>query len=216
MSLVASLHQRFAQASRRQALAAAVARLLPQGARTLDLGCGDGTLAELVLEARPDVRFVGVDPLARHCRLPFARCDGARLPFAAGAFDAVLLIDVVHHSACPGELLSEAGRVARTLVLIKDHLADRPGARALLGVMDWVGNARFGVSLPHHYWRKDEWSAAFDDLGWTVTGWNEQLGLYRPALRPVFEHGLHFMATLRPRRSDQEARSPDTTGTRHW
>jgi len=80
--------------------------------------------------------------------------------------------------------------------------------------MDWVGNARFGVSLPHNYWRKGEWSAAFDDLGWTVTGWNERLGLYRPALRPVFEHGLHFMATLRPRRSVAGAGSPDTTGTR--
>ncbi|HWO60933.1 MAG TPA: class I SAM-dependent methyltransferase, partial [Umezawaea sp.] len=105
MSLVASLHRRFAQTSRRQALAAAVAQLLPAGARTLDLGCGDGTLAELVLQARPDVRIVGVDPLARSCGLPFARCDGARLPFRAGAFDAVLLLDVVHHAASPRGLL---------------------------------------------------------------------------------------------------------------
>jgi hypothetical protein len=84
------------------------------------------------------------------------------------------------------------------VVVIKDHLADRLGARPLLGFMDWVGNARFGVSLPHHYWRKRDWHAAFDALGWTVTTWNEQLGLYQPALRPVFEHGLHFVATLRP------------------
>jgi len=198
MSLVASLHRRFAQTSRRRALAAAVAQLLPASARTLDLGCGDGTLAELVLQARPDVRIVGVDPLARSCRLPFARCDGARLPFRAGAFDAVLLLDVVHHAASPRALLGEAGRVARSVVVIKDHLADRLGARPLLGFMDWVGNARFGVSLPHHYWRKREWHAAFDALGWTVTTWNERLGLYQPALRPVFEHGLHFVATLRP------------------
>jgi hypothetical protein len=87
------------------------------------------------------------------------------------------------------------------LVVIKDHLADRLGSRPLLGIMDWVGNARFGVSLPRHYWRKREWHAAFDDLGWTVTAWNEQLGLYARALRPVFEHGLHFVAALRPRPS---------------
>ncbi len=202
MSLVARLHERFAQTSRRQALAAAVARLLPEGARTLDLGCGDGTLAERVLQARPDVRIVGADPLARNCRVTFARCDGARLPFRAGEFDAVLLIDVVHHSSRPHDLLSEAGRVARSVVVIKDHLADRLGARPLLGMMDWVGNARFGVSLPRNYWRKGEWHAAFDALGWKVTAWNERLGLYQPALRPVFEHGLHFVAALRPPRPD--------------
>jgi len=198
MSLVAILHQRFAQSSRRRALATAVAELLPDGARTLDLGCGDGALAELVLAARPDVRIVGVDPLARSCRLTFARCDGARLPFSSREFDAVLLIDVVHHAASPRDLLREAGRVARSLVVIKDHLADRLGARPLLGIMDWVGNARFGVSLPRNYWRKREWQAAFDDLGWTVTAWNERLGLYARAFRPVFEDGLHFVATLRP------------------
>jgi len=201
MSLVAILHQHLAQASRLRALAAAVSGLLPDGARALDLGCGDGTLAELVLEARPDVRIIGADPLARGCRVPFARCDGARLPFASGEFDAVLLIDVVHHAVSPPDLLRETGRVARSLVVIKDHLADRLGSRPLLGMMDWIGNARFGVSVPHNYWRKHEWHAAFDELGWTVAAWNERLGLYSRILRPVFEHGLHFVAALQPRQS---------------
>src|SRR5512146_1793253 len=177
---------------------AAVAELLPARARMLDLGCGDGTLAELVMDARPDVRIVGVDPLARGCCVTFARCDGARLPFRRAAFDAVLLIDVVHHAASPRDLLPEAGRVARSLVVIKDHLAGRFVARPLLGMMDWVGDARVGVSRPHNYWRKCKWQAAFGDLGWTVAAWNERLGPYGRTLRPVLVYGLHFVATLEP------------------
>jgi SAM-dependent methyltransferase len=198
MSLVSSLHRRFAREPRSASLAAIIASLVPPGL-LLDLGCGDGTLARRVTAARPDVRIVGADTLARaSCAVPMARYDGQRLPFASSAFDAVLLVDVVHHSARPLDLLAEAGRVTRSMVVIKDHLADRMGARLLLRFMDWMGNARQGVALPYSYWRARDWHCAFADLRWSVTAWREHLGLYPGPLAPAFETGLHFLAVLHP------------------
>ena len=199
MSLAATLHRRFAREPRTRALSAAVASLLPPGALTLDLGCGDGTLARRVMAARPDVRIVGVDTLTRGgCAVPVARYDGERLPFPAGRFDAVLLVDVVHHATHPRSLLAEAGRVARSAVVIKDHLADRVGARPLLRLMDWMGNARHGIALPYNYWTRADWRLAFADLGLKVAAWEERLGLYPRACAPLFETGLHFVALLHP------------------
>ena len=199
MSLAASMHHRFGREPRSQALAAAIADLLPSGALTLDLGCGDGLLARRVIATRPDVRILGADTLIVHgCAVPVARYDGVRLPFPPKAFDVVLLVDVVHHAASPLALLAEAGRAARSAVLLKDHLADRFGARPVLRFMDWMGNARRGVALPYTYWRRADWQHAFADLHWSVAAWREDLDLYPGPLAPVFETGLHFMALLRP------------------
>ncbi len=199
MSLAAAMHHRFGREPRSQALAAAIADLLPPRAVALDLGCGDGKLAQRVSRARPDVRIIGADTLSRHgCAISMVRYDGARLPFPPNAFDVVLLVDVVHHAASPLALLAEAGRVARSAVLLKDHLVDRFGARPVLRFMDWMGNARRGVALPYNYWRRADWQRAFADLHWSVAAWREHLDLYRGPLAPVFETGLHFMALLRP------------------
>jgi len=199
MSVIGALHSRLGQEPRRRALAPALAALLPVQARVLDLGCGDGTLANQVVATRADVRMIGADTLTpAGCAIPVVRYDGGRLPFETGTFDVVLLVDVVHHSTHPLDVLAEAGRVARMAVVIKDHLADRVGARPVLRLMDWVGNARHGVALPYNYWTTREWRRAFDQLGWTVTMWRERLKLYPSLLAPFFEAGLHFLAVLRP------------------
>jgi SAM-dependent methyltransferase len=79
---------------------------LPDGARVLDVGCGDGrrTMATL-LAADPSVDVVGLDvsrvqlDLAREA-VPMARLvqgDMTSLPFSHGAFDAVTAYHSVFH-----------------------------------------------------------------------------------------------------------------------
>jgi len=181
-------------------LAGAAARLLPAGFSVLDIGCGDGQLAATLGTLRPDLTLTGVEISPRpHCQIPVSGFDGRELPFGNGRFDAALLVDVLHHTADPGVLLGEAGRVARHVVLVKDHFREGFGAQATLRLMDEVGNRRHGVALPFNYLSRREWDALFARCGLTVQTSNPLRELYPLPARLIFGRGLHFFARLGPR-----------------
>ena len=63
LRLLEHLHQNFVMGRRAQVLAQRLAELLPPHARVLDVGCGDGVVAQLILQSRPDVQIEGVTEL---------------------------------------------------------------------------------------------------------------------------------------------------------
>jgi SAM-dependent methyltransferase len=185
------------------------------------------TDASLLRRQRPDADLHGIDIAARRGAWAEAELyDGAGLPHETGTFDVVLLVDVLHHSGDPPALLREAARVAGRAVIIKDHLLEGIAAGPRLRFMDRVGNRRFGVPLPYHYWKRAQWREAFDAMGLQVELWRESLGLYPLALRAVFDGGLHFIARFgvpapvakgdapRPAHDDGSARLPDPLAPR--
>lgn len=181
-------------------LAAHFAELLPRDARVLDVGSGDGLLARRVMDLRPDLQITGVDVLARpSSHIPVTLFDGVRLPFAAGAYDAVMMVDVLHHAAEQQALLAELARVTAGVVVIKDHVVKGLLAERTLAFMDWVGNARHGVALPYAYWTEERWSAEFARVRLRETSRRVSLGLYPWPASLVFGRGLHFIAVLEPR-----------------
>jgi SAM-dependent methyltransferase len=195
----AHMHGRLVHSRRVRVLAPLVAELLAPlapGARVLDVGCGDGALASAILELRPDLGLQGVDVLVRpQARIPVTAFDGEHLPGGEAAWDAVLLVDVLHHTADPALLLREARRVARAIVL-KDHLLAGWLAGPTLRLMDWVGNAGHGVSLPYNYWSEARWRAAFAELGLRTAAWQGRLQLYPGPADWLFGRGLHFLVRL--------------------
>jgi len=181
-----------------EVLAGHMAGLLPEGSggRVLDVGCGDGSIARRVMEARPDLEIVGIDVLVRpDTHIPVTEFDGRVIPHPDGSFDAVMFVDVLHHTDDPAVLLAEAARVA-PVVVIKDHLADGLLAKPTLRAMDWVGNAHHGVVLPYNYWPESRWRATFRSLGLTVQGWRTDLGLYPAPLTWAFDRRLHVACRL--------------------
>lgn len=171
--------------------------MLPRNASVLDVGAGDGTIARLVMDARPDLTIQGVDVLARtNSYIPITLFDGATIPHADREFDAAMMVDVLHHAAQQQRLLSEMCRVVKQTIVIKDHVVEGPLARQTLAFMDWVGNARFGVSLPYAYWTAAQWDRAFADVRLTVAERRTSLGLYPWPASMVFDRGLHFIARL--------------------
>jgi SAM-dependent methyltransferase len=197
MSLLGWLHGGFVHSHRVSTLAKNLAPLLPRHAKVLDVGCGDGALAARIFELRPDLQIEGLDVLVRsQTAIPVRHFDGAHIPYADASVDVVLMVDVLHHTDDPLVLLRESARVARSEILVKDHLREGFLARLTLRAMDWVGNARHGVRLPYNYWSRSQWNAAFDDLRLAIRHWQSSLNLYPPPASWVFDRSLHFVAIL--------------------
>jgi SAM-dependent methyltransferase len=163
----------------------------------LDVGCGDGLISALLGYKRPDLEILGVDVLLRdRTHIPVQMFDGARLPFEDKSFDVVLFSDVLHHTDDALLLQGEAHRVSRRFVLIKDHYRKGLAAATRLRFMDWVGNARFGVSLPYNYWTEAQWTNAWREAGLRPERLETRLGMYPAPTDWVFGAQLHFIALL--------------------
>lgn len=186
-----------------------LARVLPDGAAVLDVGSGDGRVAGLLAEQRPDLEIRGVDVLVpAGARIEVDRFDGVRLPYADRAFDVVQFVDVLHHTDNPLVLLREAARVARRAVVIKDHLQEGLLADSTLRFLDWAGNREYGVRLPYTFWRKDQWQKAFAATGLHVQSWEQHLGLYPQPASLLLDRSLHFLASLSVPASEPSASGP--------
>ena len=201
--LIESVHGSCVFPRRVRVLADHVAPLIPENARVLDVGTGDGRLAHAIAGRRPDVEIRGLDVLRREeAEVPTELFDGRTIPFPDASFDVVLFLDVLHHTEDPRRLLREGARAARQFLLIKDHRADNALASATLRFMDRAGNARHGVALPYNYWRTRTWRETFDALDMEVDVWKPHLQLYPVPVSWIFDAELHFLARLRIGRAE--------------
>ena len=181
-------------------LSRALAKAIPGRGSVLDVGCGDGQLALALMKLRPDLKIEGVDVVVRPKTLiPVAQYDGMKLPFADKSFDYVTIVDVLHHTDDPTVVLSEASRVARNGVVIKDHLREGILAQATLAFMDWCGNIGDGVPLPYNCLSRSEWQGAFYKSKLQLIETLEKLDIYLPPARWLFDRRLHFVSFLAPR-----------------
>jgi ubiquinone/menaquinone biosynthesis C-methylase UbiE len=95
------------------------ARLTPESA-VLEVGCGTGNYAR-ALAARCGCTACGLDPSAAMLSHASAHPGAAhwvqglaeQLAFAAGAFDLIFLVDVIHHVSDKGSFYRQAARTLR-------------------------------------------------------------------------------------------------------
>ena len=123
-SVAEAMKARRAQPQPRAKLDRAADAALPRGTRVLEVGCGTGAIARLLVRD-PRVReVVGVDPspllvskarqlAAGETRLRFDVADGTALSFGASSFDTVILHRVLSHVPRSEQVLDEAARVLR-------------------------------------------------------------------------------------------------------
>ena len=191
------LHGHYVHSRRVRVLCDHLSQLIPSNGRVLDVGCGDGLLASLILERRRDTEISGIDVLVREkTKIPVTGFNGSTIPFPDKSFDVVMFVDVLHHTDDPKLLLSEAKRVAAKAILIKDHRLNGFLARPTLRIMDWVSNAPHGVVLPYNYWSHQRWQEAFSSLNLSVGFWKQDLQLYPNPANLLFGRSLHFISRL--------------------
>ena len=196
-ALLDRIHGGYVYNRRIRVLSKHLAELIPPDAHVLDVGCGDGLLANTIRQSRPDIDIKGIDVLVRGAtHVPVQAFDGKQIPYENGSFDFVMFVDVLHHADDARYLLGEAVRVARRSLLIKDHTLTGFLAGPTLQFMDWVGNKRHGVALPYNYWTHQQWLNCFEDLGLKIGAWRSELGLYATPANWLFERSLHFVARL--------------------
>ena len=98
--------------------------VLPEGARALEIGCGNGATTRLIMEYASPAQLVGTDPssvfidmaratFAGEPRVSFALGDAVATGQADASFDLVIAHTVYSHLADPEGALAEARRVLR-------------------------------------------------------------------------------------------------------
>lgn len=197
MKLINDIHEKSVHSRRVDSLTRHLLGMMPREGSVLDVGCGDGLLASLLAEKLPQTEFQGIDVLVREgTHVPVEYFDGQTIPHDDNSFDAVMMVDVLHHTEDPSVLMREAKRVARKYVILKDHTRDGVLANTTLRFMDWVGNAHHGVALPYNYLSKSEWDRLLDDLELSIETWNGKPNMYGKPGDWVFGRSLHFVARL--------------------
>jgi SAM-dependent methyltransferase len=195
VSLLDRLHEYGVLSRRAERLAHLLAEVIPPNSSVLDVGSGDGRIDNLLLKQRRDLKLQGVEVSSRtHTGFPVTYFDGTNLPFENRSFDVVMFVDVLHHTNDPMVLLSEAVRVARKAIVLKDHVLQGLLCGTRLKFMDYVGNARHGVALPFNYWTLQQWSEVEARLGLRQKHEIRNLKLYPWPADYVFGANLHFIA----------------------
>ncbi|MFT4541744.1 MAG: SAM-dependent methyltransferase [Planctomycetota bacterium] len=197
LKTLARVHTSTVHKRRVRVIVSFLAALIPKGSRVLDVGSGDGRVAELLMQARSDLTVEGVDVLVRpDSVIPTRAFDGLSLPFDDDEYDVVMMIDVLHHAQDQQELLGECARVASSCIVLKDHYLQGLGSKLTLRFMDWVGNRAHGVALPYHYLTPREWDALYERFGLTVEEVHTKLHLYPWPWSWLFDRSLHLVARL--------------------
>ena len=156
---------------------ASYAARLPEGARVLDAGSGEGQYARYFKRQR----YCGVDLAVGDVLWDYSRLDAvadlAALPFRENTFDAALHIVTIEHLREPGCALAE---IARTL---------RPGGLLLVAAPhEWEVH-----QAPHDYFRYTRYGLAYllEKSGYELVDLRAAGGYFRLLARRLL-NGLQF------------------------
>ena len=164
-------------------MAVEIARVLPQGASVLDVGCGSGFIAHH-LAALAGASVTGID-VRRSVDAPirYFRFDGARIPFDDSSFDAALLCYVLHHAQDQSAFLGEVRRALRggALAVVYEDIPRTAWDGAVCRAHDRQWRGRTG---PCKFRREREWRELFDSAGFRVVS-ERRLSRWRNLAHPV-------------------------------
>lgn len=117
----------------------AIARLVPEGARVLDLGCGDGAMLDYLQRERGcsgyGIEIADANVLAcvrRGVNVIQLNLDEGLAMFGDNSFDVVLQIDTLQHLRNAEVMLRETARVGKSGIVAFPNFAHWPNRLSVL------------------------------------------------------------------------------------
>ena len=151
---------------RRNRILEQIVPFLTKGDRFLDIGSGSCNVCYDLMELGYDVTGVDIDDLS-------VFPDGERLPFHDDSFDTSLILQVLHHTANPEEIIKEARRVSKKIIIMEDLITSRI-QKYLTFFADSLGNLEF-TGHPHSNMSQSGWEGIFDKVNLRIRGQNTRV-----------------------------------------
>lgn len=170
---------------------------IPTNASILDVGCGDGSLAQSLKKKLPNIQITGIDTLKRENeKIKVILYDGKNIPFESESFDYLMLITVLHHCDDYLPVLKEAKRVAKKGIIIFDHQYKNRFEYLMLCLIDIPGNIPFGVYTPFNFKTRKQWLDMFNNLNLLETKHSDKVYLFGKFFNFLFGRKMHFVSVL--------------------
>lgn len=134
--------------------------------KILDIGTGPGSVYLLLSELGYNVTPVDVEDQTFSKEIEPVIYNGKKLPYEDDSFDTALLLTVLHHTPNPKEVLLEAKRVSKKIIIIED-IYTNPLQKYLTYIVDSIVNMEFW-GHPHSNKPDQEWRNLFKELGLTL------------------------------------------------
>ena len=129
--------------------------------KVLDIGCGNGTIANIVKE-KYGCHIEGTDILDFiEFDIPFKKMtDETTLDFKDESFDLSMLNDMLHHTRKQEAVLREALRVSKRVIIFETKPTLK--AKILDHVLNWGHNVDMPIPLTHK--TPEQWMELFSHL----------------------------------------------------
>ncbi|MBS1502211.1 MAG: class I SAM-dependent methyltransferase [Bacteroidetes bacterium] len=163
------------------------------GTKTLDYGCGSGTLTQMLHDrGKLDIEGVDVrDFRAEGVSVPILLFDGYHVPVPDKHYECAILTNVIHHDAENERILQELDRiVTKKLIIIEtvpeadnEKAAKKDWNRMLLNDTLWNRFFNYAdIPVPGTYEIPSNWIKRFRKYGWGCP-WSEDLGFDQPTIQ---------------------------------
>jgi SAM-dependent methyltransferase len=144
-------------------------RILPflnKGQKLLELGSGNGALSVLLQQEGMEVSPLDVKDKSIFQEIDVVIYDGAKLPYSDEEFDVCQLITMLHHTTNAEELIQEAKRVSKKVIVMED-VYENVLQKYLTWISDSIVNWEF-YGHPHTNRTDCEWRQIFKQNGLEV------------------------------------------------
>ena len=180
-------------------MALEIARAIPNAYEILDVGCGNGFIAQH-LAGLLGSYALGIDVVGPpEAPVNFRQYDGKRFPATDHSFEAVLFCYVLHHAQDLTAILSELRRVLKAdgSVVVYEDIPETWWDRFFCGVHNRQWRGRTGECT---FRRADEWRETFQAAGFEIVQ-QRTLSRWRNFAHPV--HRKLYVLKSETMRRDQ-------------
>lgn len=140
-------------------------RIIPyvtQNDKILDIGAGKCALSSILYNKGYNITAIDIKNHSFSNKITPLLFDGKNIPFKNDSFDIAVIVTVLHHAEDPIQILKEAKRVAKKIIIIEDIYYSCFQKYAVYCI-DIIMNLKF-FGNPHNNMNDNEWKKTFENF----------------------------------------------------